>query len=69
MVRRHLNQALALNLIELAAGIVARFGGAFALIGGAAELAVLVLSLMGICRAVRLSDAPLPIVGSPELIR
>lgn len=60
---RHLNQALVLNLIETVGALIARMGGIFGTVGGIIDIAVLVLWIMGIARAAKGSDEPLPIIG------
>ena len=65
----HLNQALPLVLLELAAGIVGRIGGIIGLIGDIAELVVAVLAIIGIVRAFKGSDQPLPLIGKIEVIQ
>lgn len=68
MVRHHLNQALVLNIVETVGGIIGRLGGPFGTIGGIIDLAVLILFIMGIVRAVNLSDEPLPLIGGIRLL-
>ena len=68
LVRRHLNQALVINLIGTATRILGRLGGVFKTITFVVDLAVLVLFIMGIVRACKLSDEPLPIIGDIQLI-
>lgn len=69
LVKRHLNQALALNVIETVFGAIARLGGVFNTIGNIVDVVVLVLFIMGIVRAVKESEEPLPIVGSVEWVK
>ena len=69
LVRRHLNQALALNVIETLFGAIARMGGVFNTIGNIVDVVVLVLFIMGIVRACKESEEPLPIVGSVEWVK
>ena len=64
IVRRHLNQALVLNVIETISRGVYRMGGIFTTICTVVDLACLVLSIMGIVRAAKKSGEPLPIIGS-----
>lgn len=67
LVRRHLNQALLINLIETVSRILARF----ALLAPAAfilDLAALVFFFMGIIRALNMDSRPLPLIGEIELI-
>lgn len=63
LVRRHLNQALVLNVIETVGGFISRLGGIFSLIGEIIDIACLVLFIMGIVRAAKLSAEPLPLIG------
>lgn len=60
---RHLNQSLIINLIETVGTIIARipFGGSF--VGEIIDIACLVLWIMGIVRAAKGSDEPLPVIG------
>ena len=69
LVRRHLNQALLLNIVSTAASVLSRLGGLFATIGSVVGLATFVLLVMGIVRAVKCSEEPLPFVGEAELIQ
>jgi len=69
MVRHHLNQALILNLASLVAGFLTRIGGLLGTIGSIVSLAVFVLCIMGIVRAAKLSDEPLPLIGKYTLIQ
>ena len=69
LVRRHLNQALVLNIVEVLAGYITRRGGIIGSIGDVLDLACLVLVIMGIVRAAKLSEEPLPIIGGVELIK
>ena len=68
LVRRHLNQALILNLIETVGAIISRLGGLFGVIGTVIDIAVLILFIIGIVRALRMSDQPLPVIGDITLI-
>ena len=68
LVRHHLNQALVINIIETVGTILIRTGGLFAVIGEIIDIAVLVLFIMGIARAAKLSDEPLPVIGEIHLI-
>ena len=66
---QHLNQALILNI----AGTVGSALSVIPLIGNLASslvsLVVLVLWIMGIYRAIKGSDTPLPIIGELRLIK
>ncbi|MBR3505090.1 MAG: hypothetical protein IKO07_12740 [Clostridia bacterium] len=68
LVRRHLNQALVLNIIETVGGAIAKWGGLFAIVGEVIDIAALVLFIMGIARAAKMSDEPLPIIGEINLL-
>ena len=68
LVRHHLNQALVINLIETVGTLLIRMGGLFAVIGEIVDIAVLILFIMGISRAAKLSDEPLPVIGNIHLI-
>ena len=68
LVRRHLNQALVLNIIETIGSILAKWGGLFAIVGEVIDIAALVLFVMGIVRAAKMSDEPLPIIGEINLL-
>ena len=67
LVRRHLNQALLINILET----ISRILGHFALFGPVTfiiDLAVLVFFFMGIIRALNMDSRPLPLIGEIELI-
>lgn len=68
MVRHHLNQALILNIASLVCGLLTRIGGLFGTVGTLLDIAVFVLCIMGIVRAAKLSDEPLPVIGQYHLI-
>ena len=68
LVRRHLNQALILNIAEVIIGCISRRGWLLGLVGGVLGLICLVLCIMGIIRAAKLSEEPLPFIGEFELI-
>lgn len=69
MVRHHLNQALIINLLESVGAILIRIGGLFGMVGEVLDLVVLVFFVMGILRAFRLSDEPLPLIGYYRLLK
>lgn len=65
---RHINQSLAINLLEtLGTWLAARkfLGG---VPGEVIDLVVLILWIMGIVRAGKGSDAPLPVVGRVNIV-
>ena len=68
LVRHHLNQALVLNVIETVGSILIRAGGLLAVIGEILDIAVLVFFIMGIARAAKLSDEPLPFIGDIHIL-
>lgn len=67
LVRRHLNQALIINLIGTVGTFLTRLGGIMALAGNILGIACLVLSIMGIVRAAKMSEEPLPYIGEYTL--
>ena len=69
LVRRHLNQALIINLVETAGRLIGRLGGIFRIISTVIDLVALVFFFMGIIRAAKMSDEPLPVIGEYELIQ
>ena len=68
LVRRHLNQALLINLLETVSRILGRFSF-FGPVTFVIDLAVLVFFFMGIIRALKMDSRPLPLIGEIELIR
>ena len=69
LVRRHLNQALVLNVLETVGGICARFYQLFEdkllrPVGTVIAIGGFILLVMGIARAMKMSDEPLPIIGN-----
>ena len=69
LVRRHINQALCLNLMASVATLLMRFGSLFGMIGDILDILVLVLSIWGLVRAAKGSEEPLPIIGQFEAIK
>lgn len=69
LVRRHLNQALVINIVESIGALLIRWGGVFGVVGEIVDIACLVLFIMGIVRAVRRSEEPLPLIGGINWIR
>ena len=68
LVRRHLNQALIINILETLARVLTRIGGIFDLAANIIDLVCLVLFIMGLYRAFRMDETPLPVIGDIELI-
>lgn len=64
----HLNQGLILAIIASVATLITRLRGLFAIVGEIADVAVLLLCIMGIVRAAKGSDEPLPFVGDIKLL-
>ena len=69
LVRRHINQALCLNVMASAATLLSRFGSAIGMIGNILDVLVLILSIWGLIRAAQGNEEPLPIVGQFEAIK
>ena len=67
LVRRHLNQALLINILETISSILGRFA-IFGPVTFIIDLAVLVFFFMGIIRALNMDSRPLPLIGEIELI-
>ena len=55
---------LALNIIGILVSTGSRIGGVIGWAAGIIALGCLILTIMGIVRAVKLSDEPLPIIGN-----
>ena len=68
LVRRHLNQALVLNIAGIAAGVIAIIPLVGTIAGGILEIVVWVLDIMGIIRAASWSMEPLPFISDFHLI-
>lgn len=69
LVRRHLNQALIINIVETVSRVFSRIGGLFDSLGSLLDIACLILFLMGLFRAFNGDERPLPFIGEIELIR
>ncbi|MBR4529743.1 MAG: hypothetical protein IKO80_05630 [Lachnospiraceae bacterium] len=69
LVRRHLNNALILNIISTVAGLVGQIGGILSILGGIVGIACFVFMIIGIVRAAQASEEPLPVIGGIELIK
>ena len=63
----HINQAFNLNLIGILVSVGSRIGGVVGWAAGIIALGALILTIMGIVRAVQMSDTPLPIVGNMKI--
>lgn len=68
LVRKHLNQALVLNLISTVCTILSRLGTVLSIIAGVIALICFVFWVMGVVRAVQRSVEPLPFIGEINLI-
>ena len=68
LVRCHLNQALMLNIVCTVGSIISRFGLIGGIIGWVINIATIVLMIMGIIRAVKGSEEPLPFIGGITII-
>lgn len=68
LVRKHLNQGLVLNLVGMVARLVAGDSGLLGRVGDLVSIAVFVLWIMGIYRAAKMSEEPLPLIGEINLI-
>ena len=68
MARHHINQALVVNVLESIGTILSRMGGIIGVVGTIVDFAVLVFIIMGIYRAAKLSDEPLPFIGDIKLL-
>ena len=64
ILHQHINQALNLNIIGVLASTGQRVGGVVTYVAGVIAILALILTIMGIVRAVQMSDKPLPIVGN-----
>ena len=68
VVRHHLNQALVINILETIGTILVNMTGLFHVLGEVVDIAVFVFFVMGLVRAAKLSDEPLPLIGDIHLI-
>ena len=64
VLKQHINQALALNIIGILVSTGSRIGGIIGWAAGIIALLALILTIMGIWRAAHLNDEPLPIIGN-----
>ena len=65
--RHHVNQAFILAICETIATVLIRLRGVFAVVGEIADIALLILALMGIWRAAKGSAKPLPLIGKIKI--
>lgn len=68
MVEHHLNQALVINILETIGTILMRRRGLTGMAGNIIDVICLILFLMGIFRAAKMSDEPLPLIGDIHLL-
>ncbi len=68
LVRRHLNQALVINILETLSRLLGRVE-LLSPIAFVLDLACLVFFFMGIIRALKMDSTPLPLIGQIELVR
>ena len=68
LVRQHLNQALILNVCSSIGTFLTRFDGIVGWAGGIINIAVLVLFILGIVRAFKMSAEPLPLIGELRIL-
>lgn len=66
--RQHLNQALVLNIGGILSGVIMIIPLIGTIAGGIMEIAIFVLDIMGIVRAVTWSMEPLPFISNFRLI-
>ena len=66
--RYHLNQGFILAMAGTIAGILTRMHGLFGFAAGLLGMGIALLSIVGIVRALRGSNEPLPVVGDIQLI-
>lgn len=69
LVRRHINQALILNIVSIVVNIFAKIGGLLGKLGGLLGILCLVFLVWGIIRAIKGSDEPLPIIGEYQFVQ
>lgn len=67
-VRHHLNQALVINLIGIAGGVLAVIPIIGTIASGVISLALFVCDILGALTAYRGSTVPLPYIGSIHII-
>jgi uncharacterized membrane protein len=68
LVAKHLNQALLLNIVSTFASLLMRWGSIFASVGSIINLGCFILFIIGVCRAFKMSEEPLPILGEFNII-
>ena len=68
LVRRHLNQGLVLNIAGIVSSFLTGQSGLIGKIGDLLGIVILVLWIMGIYRAAKMREDPLPLIGDINLI-
>ena len=64
VLKQHINQALALNILGILVSTGNRIGGVIGYVAGLIAILAFILTIMGIWRAAHLNDDPLPVVGN-----
>ena len=64
MLKHHINQGLAIQIIGILVTTGNRIGGIVGYVAGLIAILAFILTIMGIWRAAHLSDKPLPIIGN-----
>jgi len=64
VLKQHINQALALNILGILVSTGNRIGGVIGYVAGLIAILAFILTIMGIWRAAQLNDDPLPVVGN-----
>lgn len=67
ILKQHLNQALALNIVGILVSTGNRIGGIIGYAAGIIAMFAFAFTIWGIVRAVKMSDEPLPFVGNFRL--
>lgn len=63
MLKQHLNQAFVLNIASIIIGFLNSQDGIFQTVGSFLSLCVFIFEIMGIYRAYKMVDEPLPLIG------
>jgi len=64
VLKQHLNQALALNIVGILVSAGSRIGGVIGFAAGIISIIALIFTIWGIVRAVKMSAEPLPFIGN-----
>ena len=68
LVHRHINQSLLLHSIAVIGRFLTRAHGPIGILGDIVGIVCLILGIMGILRALRMSEEPLPLVGKTDWV-